>query len=97
MANIRSVAKRARQAEKRRARNAALRAELRTARKKVQKLVETENAEQLKTDAQVTLRLFDKMVTKNIIHKNKAARYKSRLMAKVNKLVPDFKLEKVSA
>jgi small subunit ribosomal protein S20 len=94
MANIPSVAKRARQAEKRRIRNSALRAELRTARKKIAKVIEVEDLEAVKTLLPGTIKLFDKMVSKNILHKNTAARYKSRLMRRVHTVIPGHQLTK---
>ena len=92
MANIPSVAKRARQALKRRDRNASLRAELRTMKKNMQKLLDAGDAEGVRLKTPHALRLFDRMVSKGIIHKNNAARSKSRLMKKVWTLVPDFRL-----
>lgn len=92
MANIPSVAKRARQALKRRDRNASLRAELRTMKKNMQKLFDAGDAEGVRAKTPHALRLFDRMVSKGIIHKNNAARSKSRLMKKVWTLVPDFRL-----
>lgn len=92
MANIASVAKRARQAEKRRARNSSYRAQLRTAKKKFLATIEAEDVEALKTLVPVTLRLYDKMVTKGIVHKNNAARNKSRIIAKARALDPKFVL-----
>jgi small subunit ribosomal protein S20 len=86
MANIASVAKRARQAVKRTERNSALKASLRTAKKKMAKLLTEGNQEAISAALPATLRLFDKMVSKNIIHKNTAARNKSRLMVRVNQL-----------
>ena len=93
MANIPSVAKRARQSEKRRIRNAALRTQLRSAKKRIAAQLEGKDTEALKNSVGETLRLYDKMVSKGIIHKNNCARNKSRLMAKVRILIPDFKLE----
>jgi small subunit ribosomal protein S20 len=92
MANIASVAKRARQSLKRRAHNSALRSSLRTERKKMQKYFDKNEMEAVVSNASATIRLFDKMAAKGIIHKNKAARCKSRLIAKIRKSVPDFVL-----
>ncbi|MBT3784756.1 30S ribosomal protein S20 [bacterium] len=92
MANIPSVAKRARQALKRRDRNASLRAELRTSRKKMQKFLDSGDIEGVKTRAPEAFRLFDRMVSRGIIHKNNAARSKSRLMKKVRSLIPDYQM-----
>ena len=83
MANSAQARKRARQNLVRRARNFSLRTEFRTAIKKVLKAVATGDktiaANEFK-EAQSTL---DRIARKGIFHKNKAARHKSRLSAKV--------------
>ena len=83
MANIRSARKRARQSEEQRQHNASLRSEFRTAVKNVRKAIEGGD----KPAAQATLRdafsTIDSIADKNIIHKNKAARHKSRLSAAI--------------
>ncbi len=74
-----SVAKRARQNLKRRARNSAVKSSLGTITKKFLAAVDSGDrplAEGLYRD---TVRAFDKAVTKNVIHKNKASRKKSRM------------------
>ena len=96
MANIASVAKRARQADKRRVRNAAYRAQLRTAKKRFSSLLAAKDEEGLRAAAPTLLQLLDKMVTKGIIHKNNAARNKSRSLAKVRAVLPDFDLPKIT-
>lgn len=83
MANSPQAKKRARQAEKRRQHNASLRSAVRTAIKKVVAAINTgnaENAKQVYTDA---VPVIDRMADKGIIHKNKAARHKSRLSAQI--------------
>ncbi len=92
MANIPSVAKRARQADKRRERNTALRSELRTAKKKIASVIGSGDAEALAALTPGTLRLYDKMVSKGIIHKGNAARNKSRLMTKVRGLIEGYQV-----
>lgn len=86
MANIKSAEKRAKQAVKRRAHNMAARSRLRTSIKKVLNAVDagkkTEAADALKTAQPV----IDSMVSKGIIHRNKAARHKRELNAKVKAL-----------
>jgi small subunit ribosomal protein S20 len=83
MANTASARKRARQSEEQRQHNASLRSELRTAVKNVRKAIETGD----KTAAQGVFRsavsTIDSIADKNIIHKNKAARHKSRLSAAI--------------
>jgi small subunit ribosomal protein S20 len=83
VANTKSAEKAARQAIKHRANNVALRSRLRTAiRKATDAAASTDKAVSgpaLKT-AQPTI---DAMVSKGLIHRNKAARHKSRLAAKI--------------
>jgi small subunit ribosomal protein S20 len=82
VANIKSAAKRARQAETRRQRNVALRSRMRTAIKKATKAIEEALAGgdlQKAADAfRASSAAVDAMVTKGVIHRNKAARHKSR-------------------
>ena len=83
MANTAQAKKRARQAEKSRVRNAGQRSNLRTFIKKVIAAVEVGNKEQAQTAYKTVVSVIDTAVTKGLIHKNKAARNKSRLHAKV--------------
>ncbi len=86
MANIKSAIKRARQNEKLREHNASERSKLRTFVKKVLKAVLSGDSNAAK-DAYVSAQpVIDKAVNKGIIHKNKAARIKSRLVARVKSL-----------
>ncbi len=78
--------KRARQDVKLNAANSSLRSHFRTVVKNVQKAVvagEKDKAVDLFKDAQ---RVIDSVADKGIFHKNKAARHKSRLSAKVKAL-----------
>ncbi len=79
MANSAQARKRARQAEKRRKRNASQRSMLRTYIKKVIKAVAAGDAEAAQAAYQQAVPVIDKSVGKGLIHKNKAARHKSRL------------------
>jgi len=83
MANIASARKAARQSVKRRHHNASLRSEIRGAVKRVRKAIAGGN----KTAAQQVFRqsisVIDSIADKKIIHKNTAARYKSRLAAAI--------------
>lgn len=79
MANIKSAAKRAKQAEKRRQHNIALKSRMRTAIKKVIKDIEAGNAEAAAADYKVAIPQIDIMANKGLIHRNKANRHKSRL------------------
>ena len=78
MANIKSQIKRNRQNEKRRIANKAVRSELRTRVKVALSAAET-GAENAEVAASIAMKRIDKAANKNVIHKNAAARRKSRL------------------
>ena len=86
MANIKSAEKRARQTIKRRAHNMALRSKLRTAIKSVTNAVEAGNKDEATANLKVASPIIDSMVNKGIIHRNKAARHKSHLNARLKEL-----------
>ena len=83
MANHKSALKRIRQSEKRRLRN---RYYHKTARTAVKVLRNEENKAAATEQLPKVISLLDKLVKKNIIHKNKAANLKSKLTKHVNKL-----------
>ena len=85
MANIKSQIKRNRQNEARRLRNKAVRSEVKTRVKSAVTAAQsgTETADQALRTA---LKRIDKAATKKVIHKNAAARRKSRLMKRINAL-----------
>jgi small subunit ribosomal protein S20 len=86
VANSPQARKRARQAEKRRRHNASLRSVVRTSIKKVLAAIKTGDAEVARTAYTAAVPVIDRMADKGIIHKNKAARHKSRLNAQVKAL-----------
>lgn len=86
MANTPQARKRARQAEKRRTHNASLRSLVRTRIKQVLAAIGSGDAEQARGAYAAAVPVIDKMANKGIIHKNKAARHKSRLSAQVKAL-----------
>jgi small subunit ribosomal protein S20 len=86
MANIKSAMKRIRQSEKRRVRNAAVRSAVRTSVKGARAAIEAGQADQARETLLHTIRVLDKAVTKGVIHKNTAARRKSRLTRQLNAL-----------
>ncbi|MGZ8218491.1 30S ribosomal protein S20 [Methylomagnum sp.] len=86
MANIASAKKRAIQSEKHRLHNASLRSRLRTFMKKVILAVEAGNLEEAQAAFRAAVPIIDSSVNKGLIHKNKAARSKSRLNARVKAL-----------
>ncbi len=87
MANTAQAKKRARQAEKSRIRNAGQRSNLRTFIKKVIAAVESGNKEEAHEAYTKVVPVIDTAITKGLIHKNKAARSKSRLNTKVRAMV----------
>lgn len=86
MANSAQARKRARQAVKQRAHNASLRSTLRTAIKRVRKAVEAGDKAAAQSVFQQSVSAIDSIADKKIIHKNKAARHKSRLSAAIKAL-----------
>lgn len=86
MPNIKSAKKRLRQTAVRNARNRSLRTTMRNRCKKVIKLVKETNIEEAQDAFAVAVRNLDKMGAKGIIHKNTAARKKSRLSKMLKKL-----------
>ncbi|WP_105101929.1 30S ribosomal protein S20 [Microbulbifer pacificus] len=86
MANSPQAKKRARQNDKRRNHNASLRSMVRTYIKKVVAAIDAGDAEKAKTAYAAAVPVIDRMADKGIIHKNKAARHKSRLNAQIKKL-----------
>ena len=83
MANTKSAEKAARQAEKHRERNVALRSRMRTAVRNVVTAVSGGDKEAAKSTYQKAVPVIDSLVSKQIIHRNKAARHKSRLAARI--------------
>lgn len=86
MPNIASAKKRARQTEKRRAHNASLRSELRTMIKKVRHSIDEGNKEAAQTSFSDAQKRIDAIADKKIIHKNTAARQKSRLVKAIKSM-----------
>ena len=86
MANSPQARKRARQAHSHRARNVSHRSTVRTYIKKVVAAIDSGNAEAAHAALGEAIPVIDKMAGKGIMHRNKAARHKSRLSAKVNAL-----------
>ena len=83
MANSAQARKRARQAEKRRRHNASRRSMVRTCIKRVRAAIEAKDAEAARAALTEAVPILDQMAAKGILHKNKAARHKSRLAAAV--------------
>ncbi|MFC1602709.1 30S ribosomal protein S20 [Pseudomonadota bacterium] len=86
MANSAQARKRARQAETHRQNNAGRRSMMRTYIKKVLSAVEAGNKENAQTAYNEAVPVIDRAANNGLIHKNKAARYKSRLNVQVKAL-----------
>lgn len=86
MANSAQARKRARQSEKRRQHNVALRSRMRTFVKKIQVAIEGGDKAAATAAFQEAQPVMDGMVNKGLVHKNKAARSKSRLNAAIKSI-----------
>ena len=86
MANTKSAEKAARQAEKHREHNVALRSRMRSAIRKVHDAVTKADKAEAQKSYQAAVPLIDTLVNKKIIHRNQAARHKSRLAAHVKRI-----------
>lgn len=86
MANIKSAIKRIRSSERKRIRNKPVRSALKTYIKSAQTQIGVGDTD-ISAEAVVrAISALDKAASKGIIHRNQAARRKSRLMAKLNKI-----------
>lgn len=86
MANIKSAKKRARQSEVRRMRNTSQRSMLRSSIRKVLKAIDAKDKAAAQAAYQAAEPVLDRYAHHRLIHKNKAARHKSRLSAKIQAL-----------
>jgi small subunit ribosomal protein S20 len=86
LANNKSAEKRIRVAERRRQRNRPYRTAARTYVKKAEVAIRAGDPEAAATAVGDAISMLDRVAGKGIIHKNNAARRKSRLMAKFNRL-----------
>ncbi len=86
MANSLQARKRARQSEKRRVQNAGQRSEMRTFIKKVRAAIAAGQADNARAAFHKAESVIDSAVSKGLIHKNTAARSKSRLNTSIRKL-----------
>lgn len=86
MANSKSAEKRARQATVRRARNVTQRSQVRTSIKRVATVTQAGDKDAAARALKEATPVIDAMARKGIIHKNKAARHKSRLNKRIKAL-----------
>ena len=84
MPNHKSAEKRMRQNERRRVINRSNRSRLRTYVKKLRAALAEGNAETIQALLPETISMIDKSVQKGVLHRNAAARFKSRLTTRVN-------------
>ncbi len=84
MANIRSAAKRARQSIKREERNRRIKSMLKTSVRRFEESLQAGDQEEARAKLHAAVRQIDKAAAKGIIHKNNAARKKSRLTRQLN-------------
>ena len=85
VASHESALKAHRQSEVRRERNRQYRSRLRGTLKVIRAAVDTNDVDTVKEQVQAAVSLVDRMVSKGVIHRNAAARYKSRLSNRVAK------------
>lgn len=86
MPNIKSAKKRVLIAQRQSLRNTSMKSALRTTIRKYEVTFKTQDVEQARTALHTATRALDKAVTKGILHKNAAARKKSRLTKRLNAL-----------
>lgn len=84
MANIKSQIKRNKQNQARRIRNRVYRGTARTYVRKAETAIKTGDSQASQAEVLQAIKVLDKAVTKGVIHKNNAARRKSRLVKKLN-------------
>ena len=84
MPNHKSAENRVRQSEKRRVINRGNRSKVRTYIKKVHAALDSGKNDEIQSVLPETISVIDKAVQKGVMHKNAAARYKSRLTLKAN-------------
>ena len=86
MANSLSSKKRIRQNEKRRVRNRVRKSQAKTQQRRLRDAISEGDPERADVELRATFKLVDKVAAKGTIHKNAAARTKSRLQKRVNQL-----------
>ena len=86
MPNIKSAKKRVITSAKRKEQNNVVESSMKTAMKKFEKAVKANDKEQAEVELNTAVKRIDKAVSSGLLHKNKAAREKSRLMKKKNEM-----------
>jgi small subunit ribosomal protein S20 len=86
LANIKSQIKRNKQNQKRRMRNRVYRGTARTYVRKAEAAIKVGDAQASQEETLKAIKALDKAASKGVIHKNNAARRKSRLVKKLNSM-----------
>ena len=86
MPNIKGAIKRVRGNNRKRVVNTYVSSSMNTAIKKLERSIKNNDKESSKNNLNVALQRIDKAVNSKLVHKNKAARLKSRLTKKVNNM-----------
>ncbi|WMC19609.1 MAG: 30S ribosomal protein S20 [Enterobacteriaceae bacterium PC38] len=86
MTNIKSSKKRMIQSIKKRKNNSIYKSKLKTFLKKTLLTINKGNKNNAIKIYIITQKIIDRLISKKIIHKNKASRYKSNLCIKINKM-----------
>jgi len=89
LANTKSALKRMRSSEKRRLRNRKIRSETRTYIKRARVQIDAGQPDDAQKSVAEAIRALDKAVAKGVLHRNNAARRKSRLMQKLHQVTKD--------
>jgi small subunit ribosomal protein S20 len=80
---IKSAKKALRQSKRKQERNVVYKTAIKKTKKNIEKVLTTKELEKAKTDLKAFYKVVDKAAKKNVIHKNKANRIKSRLALKI--------------
>jgi len=83
MPTTKSAAKRLRQNTARRTQNRSLKRDLRTQQKRVEQAIAAGDLAQAEKEFRITVKKLDQAACKRVIHRNAAARTKSRLSARI--------------
>ena len=86
MPNTKSAEKRLRQNVDRRTKNRSIRSDVRTQCRKVREAIKAADIEKAETEFRLAAKKLDRAGARNIIHRNAAARLKSRMSAKIKAL-----------
>ena len=84
MPNVKSAVKDLRKSQKRRIQNLSVKSSTKTTIKKYLQLIEAGKTEEAREYLPFVQKQIDMAATKNVFHKNKSSRIKSRLMKKLN-------------